>query len=419
MAMLLVSVAFIPFVSAESNKTEYISMDECFQEINVATSQEKNIEISDAIKKYDSVTIDAKTFKKNADKGSINIVLAGEEFNVDLEPAVWVNKDIKAYYDDEDGNVKEMKMDPIYQYTGHVVGYPESTVCFTLDDKVVLGWIEINDEMYIIEQVGWIIDKNSKKVTYIIYKNSDTEYTGPAPDGNDIDMSDAEASLYITTNTDDLNADENINTRATNVYVLCAYDTEFNNKYSSPGTEIYNMFSQTKTAFSESYIGVNLVLDCYYYMSTLTNTESSALLNEFKAEVATKRNTENSDLATLYTGKDLDGSIIGLAKQYTGSSDQAYSIAQMRSGGISTYQATFYQRCTLSAHEMGHNFGAVHTQATTWGVGLLTYTTVMYDTFLGCTRMEFSTTDPSGHGDTSHNNAGVIASHKSTVSGFQ
>jgi hypothetical protein len=68
---------------------------------------------------------------------------------------------------------------------------------------------------------------------------------------------------------------------------------------------------------------------------------------------------------------------------------------------------------------MGHNFGAVHTQATTWAVGLLTYTTVMYDTFLGCTRMEFSTTDSSGHGDTSHNNAGVIASHKSTVSGFK
>lgn len=74
---------------------------------------------------------DAKTFKINADKGNINIVLAGDKFNVDLEPAVWVNKDIKAYYDDEDGNVKEMKMDPIYQYTGHVAGYPESTVCFT------------------------------------------------------------------------------------------------------------------------------------------------------------------------------------------------------------------------------------------------------------------------------------------------
>lgn len=416
MALLIVGVVLTPFVSAESNKTKYISMDECFQTIEVTTSQEKNIEISDAIKKYDAVTIDAKAFKKNADKGSLNIVLAGDEFDVDLEPAVWVNKDIKAYCDDEDGKVKEMKMDPIYQYTGQVAGYPNSTVCFTLDDEVVLGWIEINDEMYVIEQVGWVLDKNTKEVTYVIYKNSDTEYTGPAPDGNDIDMTDEEASLYISTINE--STDETINAKTSSVYVLCAYDSAFSSKYTSPGTEIYNMFSQTKTAYSESYIGVNLVLDGYYYMSTLTtSTDASTLLNDFKSKVASRRDSENSDLATLYTGRNLDGDTIGLAKQYTGSPSQAYCIAQMTSNGISTYQATFNQRCTLSAHEIGHNFGAVHDQATTWSYGL--YTTAMYETFLPGTLMEFSTTDSSGHGDATHDNAGIISSHKSTVAGFQ
>lgn len=289
---------------------------------------------------------------------------------------------------------------------------------FHIDDKVVLGWIEINDERYIIEQVGWILDKNIKKVTYVIYKDSDTEYTGPAPDENEIDMSDTDLSLSSIT-MDDSTVDGTTGTRSTSIYVLCAYDTEFNNRFSSLGTEIYNMFSQTKTAYSKSYIGANLVLDGYYYMTTLTNTGSSELLNEFKSEVSSQRDTENSDLATLYTGKNLDGSTIGLSKQYTSSSDQAYSIAQMRSCGISTYQATFSQRCLLSAHEIGHNFGTTHEQAFSWISGIMTYSTVMHTPFEGGLMLEFSTTNSAGHGDSTHNNAGIIASHKSTISGFQ
>jgi Reprolysin family propeptide./Reprolysin (M12B) family zinc metalloprotease. len=410
MALLIVGVVLTPFVSAESNKTEYISMDECFQTIDITKSQEKNIEISDSIKKYDAVTIDAKTFKKNADKGSINIVLAGEEFNVDLEPAVWVNKDIKAYYDDENGKVKEMKMDPIYQYTGHVVGYPESTVCFTLDDEVVLGWIEINDEMYVIEQVGWVLDKNTKEVTYVIYKNSDTEYTGPDPSGDDI-IGEAAGLESIPETTD-----ESVGTRSTSVYVLAAYDTEFNNKYSSPGTEIYNMFSQTKTAFSESYIGVNLVLDGYYYMTSLTSTDSNDLVYEFRNEASSARDSANSDLAFLYSGKEFDDTEIGEAfVYYNGDSDRAYGVGQMTSAGISSYQATFSQRCTLTAHELGHNFGAEHGEAYSWSI----YYTTMWSPFKATSQLEFSTSDSSGHGDSSHDNSAIIASTKSDVASYQ
>jgi hypothetical protein len=413
MALLIVGVVLTPFVSAESNKTKYISMDECFQTIDVTTSQENTIEISDAIKKYDAVTIDAKTFKKNADKGSINIVLAGDKFDVDLEPAVWVNKDIKAYCDDENGKVKEMKMDPIYQYTGQVAGYPNSTVCFTLDDEVVLGWIEINDEMYVIEQVGWVLDKNTKEVTYAIYKDSDTEYTGPEPSEEDCDIIGSELLPEEI-------ADGSISTRSTSITVLCAYDTEFANRYSSPGTEIYNMFSQTKTAFSKSYVGVNLVLDGYYYMTSLTNTDGEDLRDEFAAEASSHRDSENSDLAFLYSGKDFDDSIIGYSTGYDkGDPDYAYAIGQMRSGGISTYQATFSQRTKLVAHELGHNFGTYHTQAATWYVLTVPYYTAMHSPFHNQMQLDFSTTDPAGHGDVSHNNAYYIYSRKSIVAAYQ
>ncbi|ABE52604.1 M12 family metallo-peptidase [Methanococcoides burtonii] len=411
MVLLIVGVVLTPLVSAESNKDTYISMDECFQTIEVTTSQKKNVEISDAIKKYDTVKIDAKAFKKQADKGSINIALAGDEFNVDLEPAVWVNRDLKAYCNDENGKVKEMKMDPIYQYTGHVAGDPNSIVCFTLDDDVVLGWIEINDEQYVIEQVGWIADKNTKEVTYIIYKDSDVVYSGPAPAEDDVEA-DAIGIEFIPEV-----VDESVSTRSTSIYVLAAYDTEFSNKYSSPGTEIYNMFSQTKTAFSEPYIGVNLVLDGYYYMNSLTSTDRIDLLDEFQDEASSQRDSQNSDLAFLYSGKDFDGSYIGRSTGYnSGNSDYAYAIGQMKSEV--SYQATFSQRSILTAHELGHNFAATHDEGATWTEWFTSYYTTMVQ-FQSTRRLEFSTTDSSGHGDSSHNNAATIASTKSTIAGYQ
>ena len=417
--MMFISIA--PSVSAESNKVEYVPMDECLQQVDIVTYQESNVEVSDAITKYDMLTIDAKAFKRNADTGKINIHLAGDEFNINLDPIVWVNKDLKEYYNDENGDIKERKMDPIYQYTGHVVGYPDSIVCFTLDNKVVLGWIEVDGERYIIEQCGWIADKNTKKVTYAVYKDSDVVYSGPAPSEDDImafenDVMAGAIGIELVPEI----ADRTIGTRSTSVYVLAAYDTEFSNKYSSPGTEIYNMFSQTKTAFSKSYVGVNLVLDGYYYMNSLTSTGSSDLLGEFKSEVSSHRNSEDSDLAFLYTGKNLDGSYIGRSTGYNnGNPTYAYALGQMRTGGISTYQATFSQRCVLTAHELGHNFDATHGEAATWTDGMVTYYTAMRSPFEGTMRLDFSTTDPSGHGDILHNNAGRIVSTKSIVASYQ
>ncbi|MBL9148553.1 MAG: hypothetical protein JNM94_07655 [Phycisphaerae bacterium] len=98
-----------------------------------------------------------------------------------------------------------------------------------------------------------------------------------------------------------------------------------------------------------------------------TATAASDLLCEFRtqwngnAEVDIKR-----DVAHLFTGKNLDGTTVGLAwieavcqdiaSVCAGSvGDTGYSLVESKFGG-----ATVSQRVALSCHELGHNWGATH-----------------------------------------------------------
>jgi hypothetical protein len=99
-----------------------------------------------------------------------------------------------------------------------------------------------------------------------------------------------------------------------------------------------------------------------------TTTAPSALLTEFRnywnANFPASNPTYSRQLAHLWTGKDLDGSVIGIASVAVvcRTPTSAYGLSQRfpTSGGVDARTAI------LTAHEIGHNFSAAHTnQATT------------------------------------------------------
>jgi hypothetical protein len=86
-----------------------------------------------------------------------------------------------------------------------------------------------------------------------------------------------------------------------------------------------------------------------------TSTDSNALLTQFETEWTTNQSSTVRDTAHLFTGKDLDGSTIGLA--YVGticSSTLGFGLSQSRFSG------NFSFRVGVTAHEVGHNFNAGH-----------------------------------------------------------
>ena len=84
-------------------------------------------------------------------------------------------------------------------------------------------------------------------------------------------------------------------------------------------------------------------------------TDPSNLLGQFRNEWRSNFNFVTADLAHLFTGKDLDGSVIGVA--FVGgvcNSSLKFGLSQSR------FTTTVTARVQLTAHEIGHNFNAGH-----------------------------------------------------------
>ena len=85
-----------------------------------------------------------------------------------------------------------------------------------------------------------------------------------------------------------------------------------------------------------------------------TSTAPSTLLGEFRSYWTANFSSQPYDLAHMWTGKDMDGSTIGIA--YVGVVCSARSF----SFGISQRYTASPGKYILTAHEIGHNFGASH-----------------------------------------------------------
>jgi hypothetical protein len=139
------------------------------------------------------------------------------------------------------------------------------------------------------------------------------------------------------------------------VTVATDADFEYYVKYgSNTNSQIEGIINQASFPY-QLEIGFSLSVGPQHVYEILpqpyTSTAASALLGEFRHEWNLNHASESRDVAHLFTGKELDGSVIGMA--YRGkvwkSPSMAYALSQDHS---SVYK--------IVAHEIGHNFNAIH-----------------------------------------------------------
>lgn len=87
------------------------------------------------------------------------------------------------------------------------------------------------------------------------------------------------------------------------------------------------------------------------YSST---TSANDLLDEFRAHWSSNETSITRDVAHLMTGRDLDGSTVGLAFTGVICTNASYGLSQSR------YTTNVVNRVALTSHEVGHNWSSPH-----------------------------------------------------------
>ena len=139
-----------------------------------------------------------------------------------------------------------------------------------------------------------------------------------------------------------------------NIDMAVVTDQEFNNANANPNAAVIGRMNVVDGIFSEQ-LGVQISLvDVLSLQSNggLTSSDARTLLNQF-SEFTTSASFNHPGVAHLFTGRNLDGSTVGIAF--------LQSLCSARFGiGIDQITGTGTAGALTVAHELGHNFGAPH-----------------------------------------------------------
>lgn len=430
LALLLAGMAMVPIVNAAkilpSNEIlEMKYLQDSPANLKIDTS------IPDTVTEYSLVTVDPDSFIKDADSTKqVSFKISGTDYTILLSEKITpIDKDAKIFIKGVEGE-KVAKIPRIKTYTGNVLGAEKGEALFTVADTVLLGTISLGNDTYFIDQCAQMSDG---KVLHVLY-NSTKEIKRGTPRPFDVTIRDEPTHISAV---QDTVADANLSTyipqskskgatlASTSVGLLAVYDTQFASAYPNPTAEISNTISQVNNAFSPA--DVTLSITSYYQDSTLTSTTAYTLLADFRTNYQDERDQTNSDLAILFTGKQLGNEIGGAFSYVNGDPAKAYAVAQMVSDG-DIFSGSLYQRSVLTTHEIGHNFGADHENASsspTWARAyhwvewfIFDKYTAMWSLWQGDNgQIEFSNSN--NHGDSTHNNIQRIQDTKATVAAYQ
>lgn len=149
----------------------------------------------------------------------------------------------------------------------------------------------------------------------------------------------------------------------------------------------------------QDQVSITFQLTATYVHSSeyvLFSTDAGILLNQFRNHMLDTHTYYDYHVAHLYSGKNLDGCVLGVAWQPSihGPALSHWSLTQFPGEFFCNYYGTDHDRTVVQVHEVGHNYNGDHDLAEWWYCGFLTYCyTVMWPSFQGLgTPFELHTT---------------------------
>ena len=242
----------------------------------------------------------------------------------------------------------------IQMLRGSIRGNSASWVRIVLADNVPRGLIWDGTDLYAIEAPG---DSAVVSTQAVIYRLADS-YAMPGTMSCGVTLASGSVGTAFNKLVGELNvAIAQAPGASTQLNLGAIGDSPFQADFGvDSDTAILTRLSNVDGIFSEQ-LGVQLqvqVLELFDNASDpfTATTDSSALLDELDVYRQGSAEQSAQGLTHLYTGRNLDGSTVGVA----------YNPGICRRFGAGLTQATFGAATDslITAHELGHNFGAPH-----------------------------------------------------------
>jgi hypothetical protein len=257
---------------------------------------------------------------------------------------------------DDDGVLRPVEVPPPATYRGEIVGQPGARVAASLVNGQLQATIDVGDEDLWWVQPATDVAPASPPSLHVVYRGSAVA-PGPWTCGNTPAIRPA----------DDEPAPPRPPTAAavTLQQTEIAFDADYD-FYISRGSSTANVTADIETILNSvqliyegdagiTYLLTTVIVRTNPVTDPYVSTGASDLLNEVGIEWNTFQVGVPRDLAHLMTGKDLNGSTIGIAALASVCvNNVAYGLSQ------SGWTGNWAERVSLTAHEIGHNWSALH-----------------------------------------------------------
>ncbi|WP_299947621.1 M12 family metallo-peptidase [uncultured Microbulbifer sp.] len=282
----------------------------------------------------------------------MDLTLDGRPVQMSLSPHSVRSPNLVVYTVDGDGVKHEFKAPPIRTYQGSLKGMKDAKVAASVTEGgQVRAWIQMPDEIWAVQPLSDATSGIAPDL-HVVYRTSDIlpgDWTCGA------DEEPFEHMLHGISNT----LQQSLVTLEADVAFDA--DTEYYNLNGSSVSATIADIESTMNAVELIYLNET---DIGYAIGRIivrtgadpySSTNPSGLLSQFRSEWRTNQAGVPRDVAHLMTGKNLAGSVIGIAYlNGVCSFNVGYGVSQSRFSG------NFASRVALTAHELGHNWSANH-----------------------------------------------------------
>lgn len=296
------------------------------------------------------------------------VELNGVEHVLVLEPHSLRNEQFQVWVQDEEGKLVPHAAPAPLTYRGVVANLPGSRVRASLIDGQLTARVQLTpDQVWMVEPLSTYEDL-AEAAEHVVYSGEAVLPTGHGCGNDQLDQPrhghldlrghDAGTSEAINAPRPFQSGDEADKT----VEIACDTDYEFYQKNGSSVSatiaDIENVLNGVDDIYqSDVEICYNITHLIIRNTSNdpYTSNDAATLLGQFEDHWRAEHYDLRRDVAHMFTGRNLNGGTIGIA--YLTSickSSTGYGLVESR------YTSNYAHRVSLSAHELGHNWSAVH-----------------------------------------------------------